>query len=65
MGKSYYFEIYCTSLAIIDVLLVLRMAADHPFHRTQLRIMLDQTGPMLDDFADSLVGGAYDPEDAE
>lgn len=49
----------------IDVQTVFRMKADHPFHRVQLRIMLDQTGSMLDHFAENLANGAYDPNAAE
>ncbi|KAK7060258.1 Nucleoporin nup84 [Paramarasmius palmivorus] len=39
--------------------------ADHPFHFSQLNIILDRTGYLLEVFAEGLVNGAYDPSSYE
>lgn len=66
MGKLSSFVICRIALErLINVHLLFRVKADHPFHRVQLRIMLDQTGSMLDHFAENLSDGAYDPNAAE
>ncbi|KAI0247725.1 107-domain-containing protein [Lactifluus subvellereus] len=41
------------------------LGADHPFHISQLHIILDHTDALLDDFASRLRDGAYDPESSE
>lgn len=66
MGKPCPFVICRIVLEIfVNAHLVSRVKADHPFHRVQLQIMLDQTGSMLDHFAENLADGAYDPNTAE
>jgi len=41
------------------------LGADDLFHISQLRIILDRTDALLDDFVSRLQDGAYDPKSSE